>query len=143
MVGYVKEQKLYGILIDEGSAVNITPKATMHDLGITIEELSKSETIIQGFNLEGQGAIGMIRVKLVMGDLSTSSIFHVVDSKTSYKLLLRHPWLHKDGIIASTLHQCQKYYLGGERKINGSVKSIGKGTMQNVIQVPKEDVPAH
>jgi len=64
------------------------PKSTIHDLGITIEELSKSQTMIQGFNLEGQHAIDMIRVKLVMGDLSTSPSFHVIDTKTSYKLLL-------------------------------------------------------
>jgi len=63
----------------------------MHDLGITIEELSKSRTMIQGFNLEGQRAISMIRVKLVMGDLSTSSTFYVVDVKTYYKLLLGRP----------------------------------------------------
>jgi len=44
--------------------------------------------MIQGFNLEGQHANGMIRVELLMGDLSTSSIFHVIDTKTSYKLLL-------------------------------------------------------
>ena len=34
------------------------PKSTMQDLGITIEELSKIRTMIQGFNLEGQRAIG-------------------------------------------------------------------------------------
>jgi len=64
----------------------------------------------------------MIRVKLVIGDLSTSSIFHVIDAKMSNKLLLKRPWLYEHGIIASTLHQCLKYYQGGERKINGSVK---------------------
>jgi len=78
--------------------------------------------MIQGFNLEGQCAIGMICVELVMDDLPTSSIFHVIDAKTSYKLLLGRPWLHEHGIVASTLHQCLKYYRGGERKINGSVK---------------------
>jgi len=32
----------------------------MHDLSITIEEILKSRTIIQEFNLKGQRAIGMI-----------------------------------------------------------------------------------
>jgi len=66
-----------------------------------------------------------------------------------------------------------KYYQGGERQINGSVKpftrveshfadarffeeddttketmpatiaSTGKGSMKNIIQMPREDVPAH
>jgi len=129
--------------------------------------------MIKGFNLKGQRAIGIIRVKLVISDLSTSSIFHVTDAKMSYKLLLGWSWLHEHGIVASTLHQCLKYYRGGERKINGSVKpftkaeshftdarffeeddttketmpatmtSIGRGGMKNIIQMPREDLPAH
>ena len=56
-----------------------------------------------------------------MGGLSTLSIFHVIDSNTSYKLL-GCTWLHKHETVASTLYQCLKYYRGGERGINGDVK---------------------
>ena len=83
VANYIKKQKVDRILIDRGFAVNIMLKSTIHDLGITIEELSKNQTMIQGFNLEAQCAIGMIHIKLVMGDLSTFSIFHVVDAKIS------------------------------------------------------------
>ena len=102
------------------------PKSTTNDIGIIVEELSKSRTMIQGFNLEGQRAIGMIRIELTMGDLSTSSIFDVIDARTSYRLLLGRPWLHEYGIVASTLHECLKYYRNGERKINGDVKPFTK-----------------
>jgi len=98
----------------------------MNDLGIIVEELSKSRIIIQGFNLEGQCAIGMIRVELIVADLTTSSIFHIIDAKTSYRLLLGWPWLHEHGIVDSTLHQCLKYYRDGENKINGDVKPFTK-----------------
>jgi len=47
--------------VDGGSTANTMPKSTVNNLGITIEELSKSQMIIHGFNLEGQHAIGMIR----------------------------------------------------------------------------------
>jgi len=169
----IKEQKVDCILIDGGSVVNIMPKSIMYELGITIEGFSKSRIVIQGFNLESQRSIYMIRVKLVMGDLSTSFIFRVIDSKTSYKMLLRWPWLHEHGIVTFSLYQCLKYYRGGEKKINGSVKlftrveshsadarffeeddtpkeamlasttSTGKGGMKNAIKVPKEDMPTH
>jgi len=98
----------------------------MNDLGITMDDISKNRMVIQGFSLESQRAISIIRLEFTMGDLSTSSIFHMIDSKTSYKLLLGHPWLHEHGIVASTLHQCLKYYRGGERKINGDVKPFTK-----------------
>ncbi|XP_074271002.1 uncharacterized protein LOC141594921 [Silene latifolia] len=98
------------------------PKATMEELRISVSELAKSRLMIQGFNLGGQKAIGMIRVEISMGDMLSTTLFQVIDAKTSYKLLLGRPWLHENGVVASTLHQCLKYYRDGEKKINGDVK---------------------
>ena len=42
VIGYIRGQKVKLILVDGGSAINIMPKSTMNDLGITIDELSKS-----------------------------------------------------------------------------------------------------
>ena len=98
----------------------------MIELGITMKELSKSRMVIQGFSLESQRAIGMICLEIIMGELSTSSVFHVMDFKTSYKLPLGHTWLNEHRIVASTLHQCLTYYRGGEKKINGDVKLFAK-----------------
>ena len=53
-------KKIDHILIDGGSTVNILPKMTMRRLGLTIEELSHSGLVIQGFNQGGQRAISMI-----------------------------------------------------------------------------------
>ncbi|XP_074284154.1 uncharacterized protein LOC141608708 [Silene latifolia] len=61
-----------------------------------------------------------------MGDLSSDTLFHVMDGKTSFKLLLGRPWKHENGVVASTLHQCLKYYRGGERKIDGDAKPFSK-----------------
>jgi hypothetical protein len=51
-----------------------------------------------------------------MEDLKTRPLFHVIDSKTSYNLLLGRPWLHENGIVPSTLHQCFKYSDGKQVK---------------------------
>ena len=51
-----------------------------------------------------------------MEDLKTKPLFHVIDSKTSYNLLLGQPWLHENGIVPSTLHQCFKYSKGKQVK---------------------------
>ena len=59
--GYTRGERVSRILIDDGLAVNIKPKGTMRHLGISVEELSKSRLVIQGFNQEGQRAIGTIR----------------------------------------------------------------------------------
>jgi hypothetical protein len=114
--GYIREEKVSRILIDDGSAVNIMSKVTMKRLGISTEELSKSRLVIQGFNQEGQKAIGIIRFDMIMEDLKTRPLFHVIDSKTFYNLLLGRPWLHENGIVPSTLHQCFKYSDGKQVK---------------------------
>jgi len=49
---YIKETKFKCILVGESSAINFMPKSPMNELGITVEELSKSRMIIQGFNME-------------------------------------------------------------------------------------------
>ncbi|TYK02888.1 uncharacterized protein E5676_scaffold968G00270 [Cucumis melo var. makuwa] len=115
--GYVREQRVDRILVDNGLAVNIMPKSTMRQLGILMEELSNSKLVIQGFNQGSQRVIGMIRLELIIGDLKTSALFHVIDSRTTYKLLLGRPWIHGNGVVTSTLHQCFKFYQDGVKKV--------------------------
>jgi len=87
----------------------------------------------------------MIRVELIMADLSTISIFHVIEAKTSSKLLLRRSWLHERGIVVSTLHECLKYYQGGERKVDCNVKVESHFADVRFLKeddAPKETMPS-
>ncbi|KAA0066955.1 ty3-gypsy retrotransposon protein [Cucumis melo var. makuwa] len=114
------------ILIDNGSAVNILPKSTMNQLGISVEELSNSKLVIQGFNQGAQRAIGTVRLEIVIGDLQASTIFYVIDLRTTYKMLLGRPWIHENGIVTSTLHQCFKFYKQGIRKVDADSRPFTK-----------------
>ena len=98
------------------------PKTTMKRLEIATKELTRSRLMIQGFNQGGQRAIGMIRLRLVTGELSSNTLFYVIDAKTSYNVLLGRPWLHENGAIPSTLHQCFKFYKGGVKKVEADTK---------------------
>lgn len=101
------------ILIDGGSAVNILPLRTLKELEIQMEELSGNRLMIQGFNHEGQRTLGTIRLDLLIDDMSSTALFQVIDARTSYNMLLGCPWLHENGVIASTWHQCLKYCRDG------------------------------
>ncbi|KAB2635364.1 hypothetical protein D8674_025898 [Pyrus ussuriensis x Pyrus communis] len=120
--GYVREYKVNRMLVDGGSAINIMPKSTMTIIGIKVNELSLSRLLIQGFNQGGQRAMGMIRVEMTIGELKSSTIFHVIDARTSYSLLLGRPWIHANGVVPSTLHQCLKFYREGVKVIQGDTK---------------------
>ncbi|KAK4381670.1 hypothetical protein Sango_2945100 [Sesamum angolense] len=80
-----------------------------YELEIPIDELFNSRLMIQGFNQGGQRAIGIIRMQLIMEDMVSSALFHVIDAKTSYNMLLGCPWLHENAVVPSTWHQYFKY----------------------------------
>ena len=123
---YAREQKIDRILIDGGSAINILPKMTMRRLGLTMEELLHSRLVIQGFNQGGQHAIGMIHLELIIGELTSNVLFHVIDAKTTYNMLLGRPWIHGNGIVSSTLHQCFKYLQSGIKKVNADLNPFAE-----------------
>ena len=57
-----------------------------------------------------------------IGSLIADIKFHVLNADTSYKALLGRPWIHENGIVPSTLHQCMKYKGGeGEARIDGDI----------------------
>ncbi|KAL0462266.1 UNVERIFIED_CONTAM: hypothetical protein Slati_0114200 [Sesamum latifolium] len=79
--------------------------------------------MIQGFNQGGQRAVGIIRLQLTMEDMVSTALFHVIDAKTSYNMLLGRPWLHENAVVPSTWHQCFKYCRNGiVKKVLGDSK---------------------
>ena len=109
MTGYIREQQVNHILIDGGSTVNILPLKILKELGISLDEL---HSIAQG----GQRAIAKIGFHIIIGEMESSALFHVIDAKTTYKLLIGRPWLHEYGVVPSTYHQSLKYFQDGQVK---------------------------
>ena len=68
----------------------------------------------------GQQAISMICFELVIGELSSNMLFHVIDEKISYNV----PWIHENGVILSTLYQCFKFYREGVKKVEIDTKKF-------------------
>ncbi|KAL0381973.1 UNVERIFIED_CONTAM: hypothetical protein Scaly_0484600 [Sesamum calycinum] len=123
VAGYVHEQKVNRILINGGSAVNILHLQILKELGIPIDELSNSHLMIREFNQGGQRGIGIICMQLTMEDMVSSALFYVVDTKTSYNMLLGCPWLHENAVVTSTWHQYFKYCRNGiVKKVLGDNK---------------------
>ena len=88
----------------------------MKELGVPLDELSQSRLMIQGFNRDRQRALEKVRLELFIDDMESNALFHVIDAKTTYNMLLGRPWIHQNGVVSSTLHQCFKYYRNGKVK---------------------------
>lgn len=106
MKGSVGDICITRIFIDCGSAVNLLPLRVLTQLGYSISQLSPSHLKIQGFNQSGQRSLGVIHLKVELGEFVTIVRFHVIDSRTSYNMLLGRPWLHENAVIPSSLYQC-------------------------------------
>ncbi|KAA0052314.1 ty3-gypsy retrotransposon protein [Cucumis melo var. makuwa] len=78
------------------------------------------------FNQGAQRAIGTVLLEIAIEDLHASTIFHVIDSRTTYKMLLGRSWIHENGIVTSTLHQCFKFYKQGIRKVDADSRPFTK-----------------
>ena len=59
----------------------------------------------------------MIRLDVTIDELKARPLFHVINLKTSYNLLLGRPQIHGNGVVSSTLHQCFKYCDGKQVKV--------------------------
>src|SRR3954467_5117995 len=107
--GYIGSTVITRIQVDQGSALSIMPLRIMSYLMIPRSRLSATNTIIAGFNANSSTPIGKIRLNCRIGDLKTEVTYYIIDADTSYNLLLGRPWLHRNGLIPSSLHQVVKY----------------------------------
>ena len=95
IVGYICEQMVNHILIDYKSSINLHLLKMMKDLEVSLDELSPSQLIIQGFNQHRQRAFGKVMLKLFIKDMELNALFHVIDDDKTYNMLLGRPWLHR------------------------------------------------
>src|SRR4051812_3477155 len=85
------------------------PRRVMEHLSIPAYRLSATDTNIFGFNANSTRPMGKIKLRCQIGDLKTKVTVYVIDADTSYNLLLGRPWIHRNHIVPSTLHQVMKY----------------------------------
>jgi len=59
--------------------------------------------------------MGKIKLKCQIGGLKSEVTCYVIDVDTSYNLLLGRPWIHRNSIVPSALHQVMKYIDGSAK----------------------------
>ena len=100
------------MLVDGGAGVNIMPLSVFKRLGHQESELMKTNTSLSGFTGDVTEAKGVISVELTVGSKTIATAFFVVDVKSRYNILLGRDWIHANGCVPSTLHQCVIQWIG-------------------------------
>ncbi|XP_077237326.1 uncharacterized protein LOC143879006 [Tasmannia lanceolata] len=97
------------VLVDNGSALNVCPLNIATTLGFGPADFIPSEQGILAYDGTRRDVIGTLVTEIQIGGEDFEIEFQVLDIKASFLLLLGHPWLHKFGVVPSSLHQKLKF----------------------------------
>ena len=103
------------MLVDTGAAVNLMPYSVLRRLGRFAADLIKTNVMLNDFNgqpLEAQGVL-----KLIVGRKTVPTSFFIVNSKSTYTVLLGRDWIHANCCVPSTMHQCLVLWDGDEMEV--------------------------
>jgi hypothetical protein len=104
--GHLDGVPINRLLIDGGACINIMPSSVFKRLGHTESELMKANMTFSGFSGEASDAKGIVAKELTIGSKTVPTTFFVVNVKGKYNALLGWDWIHANGCVPSTLHQC-------------------------------------
>jgi hypothetical protein len=93
------------MLVDTGATVNLMPYSVLHRLGHSSANLIKTNVMLNDFNRQPLEAMGVLNVELTVGRKTIPTSFFIVNSKSTYTVLLGWDWIHANYCIPSTMHQ--------------------------------------
>jgi len=99
------------VLIDNGSSLNVMPKATLNKLSTEGIHLRPSTMVVRAFDGSKREVVGEVELSVQVGPCTFQVVFQVMDISPAYSCLLGRPWIHTAGVVPSTLHQKLKFII--------------------------------
>jgi hypothetical protein len=130
--GYINGQPINKMLVATGAAVNIMPFSVLRRLGWSTGDLIKTNVTLSDFNGQTSEAQGVLSVDLSIGNKTIPTSFFIVNSKSTYNILLGRDWIHTNYCIPSTMHQCLIQWDGDEVEVvhaDNSIEMISHAAM--------------
>jgi hypothetical protein len=122
--GYINSQPVNKMLVNIRAAVNIMPYSVLHRLGRSTGDLIKTYITLSDFNGQTKEAQGVLSVDLTIGSKIVPTSFFIINSKSTYNVLLGRDWIHANFCIPSTMHQCLVQWDGDEVEVVHADDSI-------------------
>jgi hypothetical protein len=122
--GYINSQPVNKMLVDTGAAVNIMPYSVLHRLGRSTGDLIMTNVTLSDFNGQRSEAQGVLDVDRTVGSKTVPTSFFIVNSKSTYTVLLGRDWIHANCCIPSTMQQCLIQWDGDKVEVVHADDSI-------------------
>ncbi|XP_021714595.1 uncharacterized protein LOC110682521 [Chenopodium quinoa] len=97
------------ILVDNGSSTNIIMLDTLKHMNIDEKNIVNKSTMLVGFSGETKKTSGEITLATYAKGINIQVKFLVIDTLSSYNMILGRPWIHEMKAIPSTYHQVIKF----------------------------------
>jgi hypothetical protein len=110
--GHLNGKPTNKMLVHGVACVNIMPVKMFEQLGHMDDDLMKTNMMLSSFLGEASDAKGIVSMELTVGSKTVPTSFFVVNVKGKYNLLLGRDWIHANGCVPSTLHQCIILWVG-------------------------------
>jgi hypothetical protein len=104
--GYINGHPVNNMLVDTGATVNTMPYSVLHRLGHSAKDLIKTNVTLSDFNGQASEAQGVLNVDQTVGRNTVPTSFFIINSKSTYTILLRRDWIHANCCIPFMMHQC-------------------------------------
>jgi hypothetical protein len=115
--GYINGQPVNKMLVDTGAAVNIMLYSVLRRLGRSTGDLIKTNIMLSDFNGQTSEAQGILSVDLTVASKTLASSFFIINSNSTYNVLLGRDWIHANCCIPSIMHQCLIQWDGDEAEV--------------------------
>ncbi|RDY10265.1 hypothetical protein CR513_05249, partial [Mucuna pruriens] len=92
------------VLIDNGSSLNVLPKATLYKLSSIDAQLKASPVVVRAFDGSRRDVMGEVTLPIYIGPTLLNFAFQVMDIRPAYNCLLGSPWIHGARVVPSSLH---------------------------------------
>ena len=97
------------ILVDNGSSANIIMLDTLKHMNIDEKNIVNKSTMLVGFSGETKKTSGEITLATYAKGINLQVKFLVINTLSSYNMILGRPWIHEMKAIPSTYHQVIKF----------------------------------
>jgi hypothetical protein len=115
--GHLEGRPVQRIMVDGGTDLNVMPLTMLKRMGYQEDELMKTNTKLSTFTGEVTTTKGVLSVELTTSSKTLPTTFFMVDVKGRYNLLLGRDWIHVNGCVPCTLHQCLIQWVGDEVEV--------------------------
>jgi hypothetical protein len=115
--GHLDGTPIGHMLVDGGTSVNILPLSLFKKLSHNEGELKCTNLSLSSFAGDPTEVKGIICKELTAGSKTVPTTFFVVDVKGCYNVLLGRDWIHANGCVLCTLHQCIIQWISDEVEV--------------------------